>query len=332
MAHVLKIKAPGVSPLVDHYERLRPGTFDRSNIDGNRTRLNYNLAPSDVKEGVRLAMAEHEQTAGRAVRSDANVLFDWVVTLPQDCPVESAREFFEGVLKFIKERYGADNVLGAYVHMDETTPHVHVPVLPMVNGKLQASKMINRNDLMRFHGELGKFIDNRLGFHVSVELDEEKHVEKAMSKLDQEEMKLAAKRLESLQREEEETRARIGELEETIAGERDRIACENYAKEAFFSRDELGKIEDESRAYEAQARSLGSRIKGIESQMQRIRGRIVELRTAITAARRDALDRVPSKLRETIEQRVHRIKEIAERSSSQLPRDMVRHVSRGRAR
>lgn len=331
MAHVMKIKAPSVSPLVDHYERARAGTFDRSNIDATRTHLNYNLAPCDVKGEVRTAMAEHEHMAGRAVRSDANVLFDWVVTLPQDCPPESAREFFSGVLEFIQGRYGADNVLGAYVHMDETTPHVHVPVLPMIDGKLQASKMINRNDLMRFHGDLGKFVDDRLGFHVSIELDEEKHVEKAMSKLDQDELKLAAKRLEYLQQSEIEVRDRVGELEGAIAAERDRIVSEDYAKETFYGSNDLGKIEDESRAYEAQARSIGARADGVAARVQRLRERVVELRAAVADARRGAIDLIPSKLRETIEQRMERVRQNMARAE-QLPRDTTRHVSRGRAR
>lgn len=333
MAHVLKIKAPSVSPLVDHYERARPGTFDRSNIDRSRTHQNYNLAPCDVKGEVRMAMAEHERTAGRAVRSDANVLFDWVVTLPQDCPTESAREFFSGVLEFIQGRYGEGNVLGAYVHMDETTPHMHVPVLPMIDGKLQASKMITRNDLMRFHGELGEFMDDRLGFHVSIELDEEKHAQKAMSKLDQNELRLAAKRLEDLQRAEVETRTRIGELEDAISVERDRIIGEDYAKEAFYGGDELGKIEEEGRAYAAQARSLGARADGVAAHVQRLRERVDELRSAVADARRGAIDLIPSKLRETIQQRIERMQMIASNAERHLRDvDVVRSVVRGHMR
>lgn len=282
MAHVLKIKAPSVSPLVDHYERLRSGTFDRSNIDEARTHLNYNLAPSDVKEKVRLAMAKHEQTAGRAVRSDANVLFDWVVTLPKDCPIESAREFFSGVLEFIQGRYGEDNVLGAYVHLDETTPHIHVPVLPMIKDKLQASKVINRNDLMRFHGELGKFIDDRLGFHVSVELDEEKRLEKAMSKLDQEELKLAAKRLESLQRAESEARARIGELKGDIAVEQNRICMESYACEAIQNGKGTRTLENEIREYQEATRKLERVRDEIKARIREIREQISEVRSRIS--------------------------------------------------
>lgn len=114
MAHVLKIKQGAVAPLVAHYERrpeLERG-FVRGNIDPERTALNYNLRPSDVRQEVGLAITQHEQESGKGIRRDANVLLDWVVTLPQDCPREMHREFFESVARFMEGRYGKGNVLG----------------------------------------------------------------------------------------------------------------------------------------------------------------------------------------------------------------------------
>lgn len=282
MAHMMKIKASGAAALVDHYERNREGTLLRENIDANRTPMNYNLKPCDVHGSVREAMEKHAEKAGRAVRSDANVLFDWVVTLPKDCPSDDARVFFTATLEFIGKRYGEGNVLGGYVHMDETTPHMHVPVLPVIGGKLQASKMVGRADLNTFHGDLSKHVDRALGYHVSVELDEEKHVEKAMSKLDQDELRLAAKRLESLQRETAETERDIGRLEREIA-----------AAEAAPTRQEtLG----ESR----------SRAKAIERGNEQARGRIEELKTVIGSLRERfdaATERLSTVLSEFAERR-----------------------------
>jgi hypothetical protein len=149
MAHVIKLKQNAVAPMVAHYERI-PETergFKRPNIDPERTHLNYNLRPDDVDAEVQLAICQHEQVTGKTIRKDANVLCDWVVTAPRDLRPEDNREFFEAVARFIEGRYGAGNVVGAYVHMDESQPHIHVPVLPIVNCKMQASKMVNRADL-----------------------------------------------------------------------------------------------------------------------------------------------------------------------------------------
>lgn len=196
MAHCEKYKITAVAPMVAHYERSREGVLNRENIDHTRTNLNYNLRPGgDVCERVQQAVHTHEQEAGKAVRKDANVMFDWVVTLPQDCPQERTEEFFESVVSFVEQRYGKDNILGAYVHMDETTPHVHVPVVPMMDGRLRASKMVNRNDLLRFHGELSEHVEQELGIHVSVELSEEKAQEKALSSVPQKQLDAAREAL-----------------------------------------------------------------------------------------------------------------------------------------
>ena len=82
MAHVMKIKQGAVAPMVAHYERtpeLERG-FVRGNIDPSRTALNYDLLPHDVRGEVAGGIEQHERTAGKAIRKDANVLFDWVVT------------------------------------------------------------------------------------------------------------------------------------------------------------------------------------------------------------------------------------------------------------
>lgn len=215
MAHVMKIKQGAVAPLVAHYERtpeLERG-FVRGNIDPSRTALNYNLLPHDVRGEVAGGIEQHERTAGKAIRKDANVLFDWVVTMPKDCPPERGREFFEAVAAFMRERYGEGNVLGCYVHMDEASPHAHVPVVPMIGGKMQASKLVNRADLKTFHADLGRAVDSALGMHVSIELDERDAGEKQLSHLSQTEYVAAKSRLESLRREEVELGEEIEQLE-----------------------------------------------------------------------------------------------------------------------
>ena len=233
MAHVAKVKSSGVSAMVGHYNREaeRRG-YRRDNIDSSRTPENYVIGAPDgdalagaVRARVGSAVGEHERLTGKALRKDANVVMDWVVTLPKDCPEGLQEKFFETVVRFIQERYGAENVPGGFVHLDEATPHVHVPVVPVRDGRLQASKVINRADLKAFHGDLGRAVDAVLGVHVSIELDEDRQGEKQLSHLDQEEYraakdKIAAteKRLERLQRREGELDDEVGKLRDSLQG------------------------------------------------------------------------------------------------------------------
>src|SRR5699024_841826 len=46
------------------------------------------------------------------------------------------------------ERYGKQNIAYATVHNDEQTPHMHLGVVPMRDGKLQGKNVFNRQELL----------------------------------------------------------------------------------------------------------------------------------------------------------------------------------------
>ena len=228
MAHLAHYKRSGAAPMLAHYERraeLERG-YSRENLDSLQTAQNYAIGADSpqvlaaaLRSRVADAIAAHEADSGKAVRRDANVLSDWVVTLPKDCPRQDARRFFEVAVDFCRERYGAENVLGGFVHMDEATPHAHIPVVPVRDGRLRSAKVFTRSDLRSFHKDLGRAEDAALGRHVSVELGPERQGEKQLSHLGQAEY-LAAR--------EEAARA----TERAAAAESARMAAEGAQRAA----------------------------------------------------------------------------------------------------
>lgn len=190
MAHVMKIKSAGLGPMLAHYARIpEERGYRRPNIDPTRTHGNYVLGATSAEDlarevGARVREAEerHRQVTGRRVRRDADLLADWVVTLPEDCPPELEGKFFESVLGFCRARYGAGNVPGAFIHVDESRHHGHIPVVPVLDdGRLNATRKINRADLRSFHPDLNACVDKALGRHVSILLDEDDRAGKAIS-------------------------------------------------------------------------------------------------------------------------------------------------------
>jgi hypothetical protein len=114
---------------------------------------------------------------------------DVVFTLPKDWPKErDPYEFFQLCHEFLRKRYGDECSLPGFVHMDETTPHMHCPIVPVVDGEIRKRDVVTRADLKSFHGNLQSYLDKELGFHVSVLLDESQAAEKAKSKLTQDEL------------------------------------------------------------------------------------------------------------------------------------------------
>ena len=51
------------------------------------------------------------------------------------CRTKDIESWAKDVYDFVAKRFGEDNILGFYVHLDETNPHIHCSVIPMDNGR-----------------------------------------------------------------------------------------------------------------------------------------------------------------------------------------------------
>lgn len=72
------------------------------------------------------------------------------------------RQFFTDYAKFFAEKYGEENIVSAVVHMDETTPHMHLNFIPIINGRLCAKELCNRK-LSQLQTEVWKKVGEKYG-------------------------------------------------------------------------------------------------------------------------------------------------------------------------
>lgn len=76
-------------------------------------------------------------------------------------------KFFRASYDFLERRYGRENVVSAYVHMDEKTPHLHFAFIPVTEDKkkggfkVSAKEVLSRSDLRTFHTDLQKALRER---------------------------------------------------------------------------------------------------------------------------------------------------------------------------
>lgn len=174
MAHVEKYKASALGHMLAHYNRSTPANKD---IDRSRTEQNYNLAPErgDLLKFIDARLADGVKVQQRA---DVIKLCDWVVTMPRDLPPEKEQAFFANTYDFLVNKYGERNVVCAYVHKDESTPHMHFAWLPVVQEKknkkrlgqekLSAKECITRSDLQNFHQQLQTYLEAKLNCQVKI--------------------------------------------------------------------------------------------------------------------------------------------------------------------
>lgn len=171
MAQKQKYTKSAVANLFNHYDRSK----FIEHISPEKTQLNYNLAASDQPLGQMEFLNKRLSEIKVHNRKDINVMVDWVVTLPKNIQNLSDEEkFFSESYKFLKNRYGIENVISCYVHKDETTPHMHYSFVPVAFDlkkqiyKLSAKEVITRLDLQKFHLDLSNHMFNVFGRDIGV--------------------------------------------------------------------------------------------------------------------------------------------------------------------
>ena len=164
--HVAKYNKSATGHMCAHYERRKDDRgeyikFGNQNIDLSRTHLNYNLAPEhDQIEFIQQRTSEVKCQK----RADVNVMCDWVVTAPEGLDRGHLKDFFKASYDFFEKRYGRENVISAYVHMDETTPHMHFAFIPVVFDKkkeiykVSAKQLLTKTELKRMHPDLTRHL------------------------------------------------------------------------------------------------------------------------------------------------------------------------------
>lgn len=170
MAHMQKFKGSSSSHIIGHCEREKGKEgylkyHNGSYIDESRTHLNRSF-PTPAN-GRRRLYDRLEKVAPKR-RKDAVTMIDWVVTLPEalsEADEKAQMDYFRISTAFMNKRYGEQNLVGAYLHFDETTPHLHYCFVPVVTDpdgteRLCAKQLMSKKELNCFHKELDKTLED----------------------------------------------------------------------------------------------------------------------------------------------------------------------------
>lgn len=303
MAHLEKYKATSVGHMLAHYRR-DPSSLGRENIDPERVGMDYTLAldPANglVKpmEGVEPNWAtvegriervnERAKAEGkRAVRKDAVVMADVVVTLPENVREGDEGAFFGWTYCFLADRLGSGNMLGGFVHRDEVRTdgspvrdHMHAAFTPILDGRFNFKKMCPRTFYQSLHKDLGDYLEQHLGYRPEIELEDGKRAQKALSRVDKRDIDAArAEILAPVER-------KAGEIvaDATERAERASAARKRDEARARTARKDLADIAGQVDEKQAQAAEIDRQIAEKMAEIDRLDGEIgekIELRNEV---------------------------------------------------
>lgn len=220
MAHLARFTKGAMGHMLSHFDRSKKNLGE--NIDKDRTYLNYNLAEHQQMKQLDFIHKRLSEVKLQN-RKDVNVLCDWVVTIPKDFLEKypnREKEFFEATYNFLENKYGKENVVSAYVHRDETTPHLHFAFIPVVPDKKKggykvcAKEAVNRNDLKKFHPQLSDYLQQTMGVQVNVLNGATKEGNKSIEELKR---NTAVKEIEKIKSELESIKSQIDNSKEYIS-------------------------------------------------------------------------------------------------------------------
>lgn len=181
VAHMAKMKAGNLSGIQKHNERLN-NNYSNEMIDVSRSHLNYDLVKnSDLtyKEMIDKHIAENI-VLKRALRKDAVLVNEWIISSEKKffdkLNEQQTREYFQVAVDYFNEKCG-NHVVYATVHLDENTPHMHLGVVPIVDGKLSSKKLFGRKMLREIQDELPERLKSK-GFEIERGIlgSEQKHL------------------------------------------------------------------------------------------------------------------------------------------------------------
>lgn len=143
----------------------------KSLIDFTKTHLNYNLCshPQYTKEQIWEYMTLNTTVTPRIDASFGST----IITLPKDFD-GTAEEFFKTAYEGFKEIYNLKetDVISAFVHMDETTPHMHFQFIPIYREGAYASaswgRVITHDMFVNQHELLQSYMESHLNRPVNL--------------------------------------------------------------------------------------------------------------------------------------------------------------------
>ena len=111
-------------------------------------------------------------------RKDVIHVVSLMFTIPpelKNAPKKEQKKCLMSAVRFMRQLTGEKNFISATFHFHEVSPHVTYDFVPVVKDKKTGKEkccckeLLTKSFLQGFHGRLGAYIDDALGYHVSVE-------------------------------------------------------------------------------------------------------------------------------------------------------------------
>ena len=161
----------------------------RETIDMERTHNNYHIVPApDTRYMDFINNRIKEAGVKRKVKGDAVRMATFVIGAKgdyfKDMSLETERAFFTDCVNFIARQMGKENIISAIVHKDETSPHIHINVVPITPDNRLCAKYYFDGKMSEWQTKIYEEVGKKWNLERGKEGSDAKHVDpKAYNKM-----------------------------------------------------------------------------------------------------------------------------------------------------
>ena len=170
-----------IAPVEQENERDESYPTNNPQIDCTRTLNNYNVIKRQCSYTQHINKRIAELDLPTKVRKDAVLMCSFVVGSNREyfnnLSVQEQEKFFADCTRFFADRYGEENIISAVVHMDETTPHLHLNLIPIADGRLCAKQLFDRKALQELQTDFHSFVGKKWNLQRGKEGSTAKHLD-----------------------------------------------------------------------------------------------------------------------------------------------------------
>lgn len=132
-----------------HNDRRSKGHSNKD-IDPTRTHLNFWCKKNELTYIKEFDKIKKEYDLKGTIRSNSNIMCEMMITSDNaffnKIGLEETKRYFKESYKFVcnYKNLGEKYIVSAAVHLDETTPHMHLVYIPVIHTKDKEGKSIDK--------------------------------------------------------------------------------------------------------------------------------------------------------------------------------------------
>ena len=291
VARMQKMKSGNLTGSQKHNQREFKNHTNK-NIDSEKEHLNYDLVNQEKINYLEKAneIIDSQKVSNRATRKDAVLVNEWIITSNQEFfkgfDNAEIKRFFETSLEYFSDKFGSQNMAYAQVHLDETTPHMHLGIVPMKDGRLSGKTVFDRKTLREIQDDFPKFLqEHNFDIERGIEGSQRKNISnETYKKIVAEAEKEAQKEIEKIKSYEKPLvdlkKLEARSTEKGIINKRIEVAPDDYEKLVASAKENI-KLHDLTDKKDKENKELKKEFEILNNQYQEIVDQKKEMNLAL---------------------------------------------------